>query len=409
MPVTISTPESANLLKWHKDEGDKVSKGDVLLEIETDKAVVEIQAETDGILQKILVSAGTQGLPANEPLGLIVPAGEQPAGSAPAQRSAPVTGAQQNGRILASPLARRLAGKAGVDLGTVSGSGPRGRIVERDIKAAAEKHAAAPAQPGAPAQAAGTAVRTPLAYADAAKESFHPGSYEEVALDGMRRTIAERLHQATQTIPHFYLTTDVELDALAAMRASINADAPRDRDGSPAYKLSINDFVIKALALALQRVPEANAVWATDRLLRLRQSDVGVAVAVDGGGLYTPVLRAAESKALPAISSEVSDLVTRARSRRLRPEEYRGGVTAVSNLGMYGVKEFSAIINPPHSSILAVGRAEQRVTVKNGAPAVVEAMTVTLSCDHRVMDGALGARLLAAIKDLIEKPLGMLV
>lgn len=395
MPVTISTPEPASVLKWHKHEGDKVSKGDLLLEVETDKAVVEIQAEADGILQQILAPVGSKDLPANAPLGVMAASGEAPAPrapAAPAKQPAAAAAARPNGRIMASPLARRLAREAGIDLGTLRGSGPRGRIVERDVKAAAAKGGALAPQPAAPAEA------------EAIKAAFAAGSYQEVPLDGMRRTIAERLVHATRTIPHFYLTTDVELGALAALRAAINAEAPGADGGSPAYRLSLNDFVIKALALALQRVPEANVVWAGDRLLRFQQSDVGVAVAVEGGGLYTPVLRGAEAKSLAAISREAGDLASRARSRRLRAEEYRGGVSAVTNLGMHGVREFAAIINPPHSSILAVGRAEQRIAVKNGAPAAIEALTLTLSCDHRVLDGALGARLLAAIKELLEKP-----
>lgn len=410
MPVTISMPESASVLKWHKKEGDPVRKGDVLLEVETDKAVIEVPAEADGVLQKILAPTGSQNVPANEPLGLIAtaaepvaaapaaaaPAAPVPADPAPIASTDPAAAAAppaRGARVPASPLARRLAREAGIDLARLRGSGPRGRVVERDVKAAIETGSAAPRV-------------TP---AEATPGDISPAPYEELPLDGMRRTIAERLLEAKRTVPHFYLTADIELTALSAMRSTLNADAPRRGDGTPAYKLSVNDFVIKALALALQRVPEANAVWGGDRLLRFRQSDIGVAVAVDGGGLYTPVIRAAEAKKLSDLSAEAAALAARARQRRLRPEEYRGGVSAVSNLGMYGVKAFSAIINPPHSSILAVGRAEPRVVVRNGAPTVVEAMTVTLSCDHRVLDGALGARLLSAFKELMEKPLTMLV
>ncbi len=237
---------------------------------------------------------------------------------------------------------------------------------------------------------------------------FEPGSYEEIPLDGMRKTIAKRLVESKQTVPHFYLTLDCELDALMAMREQINAGAPKDKDGKPAYKLSVNDFVIKAMAIALQRVPAANSVWADDRILRLKHSDVGVAVAIEGG-LFTPVIRKCETKTLTAISAEMKDLAGRARNRRLKPEEYTGGSTAVSNLGMFGIKDFLAVINPPHGTILAVGAGEKRMVVKNDAPAVVQAMTVTLSCDHRVVDGALGAELLAAFKVLIENPMGMVV
>ncbi|HYF54272.1 MAG TPA: 2-oxo acid dehydrogenase subunit E2, partial [Salinarimonas sp.] len=243
---------------------------------------------------------------------------------------------------------------------------------------------------------------------DQVKAMFEPGSYEEVTLDGMRKTIAKRLVESKQTVPHFYLSLDVELDALLALREQINANAPKDKDGKPGFKLSVNDFVIKALALALQRVPNANAVWAEDRVLKFKHSDVGVAVAIEGG-LFTPVIRKAEMKTLSAISAEMKDLAGRARNRRLKPEEYQGGTTAVSNLGMFGIKNFQAVINPPHATILAVGAGEQRVVVKNGQPAVVNAMTVTLSVDHRVVDGALGAELLQAFKGLIESPMGMLV
>jgi pyruvate dehydrogenase E2 component (dihydrolipoamide acetyltransferase) len=259
-----------------------------------------------------------------------------------------------------------------------------------------------------PPAAKAAPVLAPSASADQVKAMFEPGSYEEVPLDGMRKTIAKRLVESKQTVPHFYLALDCELDALMATREQINAAAPTDKDGKPAYKLSVNDFVIKALAVALQRVPNANAVWAEDRILRFKHSDVGVAVAIEGG-LFTPVIRSAETKTLTAISAEMKDLATRARTRRLKPEEYQGGTTAVSNLGMYGIKDFQAVINPPHGTILAVGAGEQRVVVKKGQPAVVQAMTVTLSCDHRVVDGALGAELLAAFKRLIESPMGMLV
>jgi pyruvate dehydrogenase E2 component (dihydrolipoamide acetyltransferase) len=243
---------------------------------------------------------------------------------------------------------------------------------------------------------------------DQVKAMFEPGSFEEVALDGMRKTIAKRLVESKQTVPHFYLTLDVELDALLALREQVNAGAPKDKDGKPAFKLSVNDFVIKAMALALQRVPNANAVWAEDRVLKFKHSDVGVAVAIEGG-LFTPVIRKAEQKTLSAISAEMKDLAGRARTRKLKPDEYQGGTTAVSNLGMFGIKNFQAVINPPHATILAVGAGEQRVVVKNGAPAVVNAMTVTLSVDHRVVDGALGAEVLQAFKGLMESPMGMLV
>lgn len=259
-----------------------------------------------------------------------------------------------------------------------------------------------------PASPAVAMAARPSPAADAVKKLFAPGSYEELALDGMRRTIAQRLQEAKQTIPHFYLRMDVELDAVIALRRELNAAAPRNGAGQPSYQLSLNDFVVRAWAVALQRVPGANAVWAGDSILRLRQADVGVAVAVENG-LYTPVVRAAESKTLSVISAEIKALAEKARQGRLRTEEYQGGASAVSNLGMHGVKEFAAIINPPHATMLAVGQAGPRVVAKDGVPAVAEAMTVTLSCDHRVVDGALGARLLTVFKELMEQPLGLLV
>jgi pyruvate dehydrogenase E2 component (dihydrolipoamide acetyltransferase) len=340
------------------------------------------------------------------------PAGPATAGAPTAQPN----GAGQGGRLFASPLAKRVAKEAGLDLSAIQGSGPHGRVVEKDVRAAISgggaKAAAAPAPAATPAAAPKPAAAAPAlatgASADQVKAMFEPGSYEEIPLDGMRKTIAKRLVESKQTVPHFYLSLDCELDALMALREQINAAAGKDKDGKPAYKLSVNDFVIKALAIALQRIPNANAVWAEDRILKMKHSDVGVAVAIEGG-LFTPVVRKAETKTLTAISAEVKDMAGRARNRRLKPEEYSGGSTAVSNLGMFGIKNFQAVINPPQGTILAVGAGENRVVVKNGAPAVVQAMTVTLSCDHRVVDGALGAELLSAFKGLIENPMGMLV
>jgi pyruvate dehydrogenase E2 component (dihydrolipoamide acetyltransferase) len=335
----------------------------------------------------------------------------------PAQAAKPNGAGQQTGnRVFASPLAKRLAREAGIDIGSVQGTGPHGRIVEKDVRSALQGGGTKPAASPAPAAAAASAPAAKpappqlaqSASADQVKAMFEAGTYEEVPLDGMRKTIAKRLVESKQTVPHFYLSLDCELDALMALREQINAAAAKDKDGKPSYKLSVNDFVIKALAIALQRVPAANAVWAEDRILKIKHSDVGVAVAIEGG-LFTPVVRKAEAKTLTAISAEVKDMAGRARNRRLKPEEYQGGSTAVSNLGMFGIKNFQAVINPPQGTILAVGAGENRVVVKNGAPAVVQAMTVTLSCDHRVVDGALGAELLAAFKQLIESPMGMLV
>ncbi len=469
MPALSPTMEKGNLAKWLKKEGDTVKSGDVIAEIETDKATMEVEAVDEGVLAKIVVPEGTADVPVNQVIALIAGEGEDPksitapaAGGAPAPAapkaeaapapaapaaapqpqanaipgdqaahmtyarvdqapSGPAQAAKPDGagqaagnRVFASPLAKRIAREAGVDIASIQGSGPHGRIVEKDVRAALASGGTKPATAPAAAAAAPAAkpaappVMAPSASADQVKAMFEPGSYEEMPLDGMRKTIAKRLVESKQTVPHFYLSLDCELDALMALREQINAAAGKDKDGKPAYKLSVNDFVIKALAIALQRVPNANAVWAEDRILKMKHSDVGVAVAIEGG-LFTPVIRKAEQKTLTTISAEMKDLAGRARNRRLKPEEYTGGSTAVSNLGMFGIKDFQAVINPPHGTILAVGTGEQRVVVKNGAPAVVQAMTVTLSCDHRVVDGALGAELLAAFKQLIENPMGMLV
>ncbi|MGJ3264914.1 MAG: pyruvate dehydrogenase complex dihydrolipoamide acetyltransferase [Salinarimonas sp.] len=473
MPALSPTMEKGNLAKWLKKEGDTVKSGDILAEIETDKATMEVEAVDEGVLAKIVVPEGTADVPVNDVIAVIAEEGEDPKsiqapasggapaapepkpepapapsapqantttagggeaghmsyarvneapGGTPAPAQAPASApaaAPSGGGLFAWRLARGTAKEGVLDLAGVQGSGPHGRIIERDVKAAL---AAGPAKAAAPREAADAmpqkAVPTPPAATagatmaqglktDQVKAMFPADSYEEVQLDGMRKTIAKRLLESKQTIPHFYLTIDVELDAALALRAQLNAAAPV-KDGKPAYKLSVNDFVIKALALALQRVPNANAVWAEDRILKFRHSDVGVAVAIEGG-LFTPVIRKAETKTLSAISAEMKDLAGRARVKKLKPEEYTGGTTAVSNLGMFGIREFSAVINPPHATIMAVGAGQQRVVVKDDAPAVVQAMTVTLSCDHRVVDGALGAELLAAFKGLIESPMGMLV
>src|SRR4051812_12335573 len=440
MPALSPTMEKGNLAKWLKKEGDSIKSGDVIAEIETDKATMEVEAVDEGILAKIVVPEGTSDVPVNQLIALIAGEGEDPknvqasggggaaAAPTPAPTAAPASapqpqantvagdpnahmsyarvdqapegpatsaagaakpnGAGQGGaRVFASPLAKRIAKEAGVDLASIQGSGPHGRIVEKDVRAAASGTGARRAAPApAPAAAAPKPAAAPAlatnASAEQVKAMFEAGSYEEVPLDGMRKTIAKRLVESKQTVPHFYLALDCELDALMALREQINNAAPKDKDGKPGYKLSVNDFVIKALAVALQRVPNANAVWAEDRILRFKHSDVGVAVAIEGG-LFTPVIRKAETKTLTAISAEMKDLAGRARNKRLKPEEYQGGTTAVSNLGMFGIKDFQAVINPPHGTILAVGTGEQRVVVKGGQPAVVQAMTVTLSCDHR--------------------------
>jgi pyruvate dehydrogenase E2 component (dihydrolipoamide acetyltransferase) len=305
-------------------------------------------------------------------------------------------------------LARRLAKEAGIDISRIQGSGPHGRVVQRDVAAAQSGEGLKPAAAAAPAASA-TAVPPPAGPTDTqVRALFEDGSYEVVPHDGMRRTIAQRLTQSTQTVPHFYLTMDCNIGKLLAAREELNSSAPKDKDGKPAYKLSVNDFVIKALAVALQRIPDTNVSWTESGMLRHKHSDVGVAVAMQGG-LITPIIRRAEAKSLSTISNEMKDFARRARDRKLKPTEYQGGTTAVSNLGMYGIKDFTAVINPPHATILAVGASEERAIVKDGRIEVANMMSVTLSCDHRAIDGALGAELLGAFKSLIENPLMMVV
>lgn len=439
MPALSPTMEKGNLAKWLKKEGDKVKSGDILAEIETDKATMEVEAVDEGVIAKILVAEGTADVPVNDVIAILAEEGEDvaaavasaSAGGAPAPAAAPAApapasaptaaapaapvaapqaapqAASHGERVFSSPLARRLAKNAGIDLATVKGTGPHGRVIERDVQAAI---AGGPTKAAAaPAMAAMAPAAKPAASSDeAVKKLFAAGSYEEIPHDGMRKTIARRLVESKQTVPHFYLTVDTELDALLALREQINAAAPKDKDGKPAYKVSVNDFVIKAQALALRQVADANVSWTDNAMLRHKVVDVGVAVSIPGG-LITPVIRNADVKTLSAISNEMKDLAGRARNRKLKPEEYQGGSSAVSNLGMFGIKEFAAIINPPHATILAVGAGEKRVVVKNGAPAVATVMTVTLSTDHRAVDGALGAELIAAFKVLIENPMSLLV
>jgi pyruvate dehydrogenase E2 component (dihydrolipoamide acetyltransferase) len=447
MPALSPTMEKGNLSKWVKKEGDTVKSGDVLAEIETDKATMEVEAVDEGVLAKILVPEGTQDVPVNQVIAVIAAEGEDvkaaagsagksaapapaaPAPAAPAAAAAPAPApapapaaapaapapAGQGQRVFASPLARRLAKEKGIDIAAVAGSGPHGRIIARDLDGARAQPvpaapAAAPAA-AAPQAAPAAAPKPALATAPGAeqvKALFEAGTYEEVPLDGMRKTIARRLVESEQVTPVFFLTVDCDIDELMALREQVNAAAAKDKDGKPAYRVSVNDFVIKAMALALQKVPAANAVWAEDRMLRMKHSDVGVAVALDGG-LYAPIVKKAELKSLSAISNEMRDLALRARNKKLKPEEYSGGSTSVSNLGMMGMRNFTAIINAPQSSILAVGASEQRAVVRGGEIKVVTQMTTTLTCDHRVMDGALGAELLSAFKGFIEKPMSMLV
>src|SRR6476661_6094199 len=420
MPQLGETVAEGKITQWFKSAGDAIKPGDNLFEIETDKVSMEVPSTSAGVLAEIRVAAGEVA-----PVGAVVAVIADGAGaSAPsAGKTAPVTTAPATpapikldpffevrtpdrnygparlpGGMRVTPLARRLAAQGGIDLAGISPSGPNSRIRARDVETAlASGKRAAPA-----ATLAGPSV-------DQIKALYRDVPFEEVPLDGMRRTIATRLVQATQTIPHFYLTADVEIGALIKLREQANAAAPKDADGNPAFKLSVNDFVIKAWAAALQRVPAANAVWAEDRILRFRRSDIGIAVAVEGG-LITPLMRSADTKTLSAISQEMKELSARARAKKLKPDEYQGGSSAISNLGMYGVREFSAIINPPHATILAVGAAQRRpVEADDGSVKFVSQMTATLSCDHRVVDGVLGAELLAAFKTLIESPVRMLV
>ena len=443
MPALSPTMEEGNLSKWLVKEGDTVKSGDVIAEIETDKATMEVEAVDEGTVAKLVVAAGTEGVKVNALIAVLAADGEDVAtaasgaGSAapakadaapapkaeaapakaeaavaPAPAAAPAAVSSNGNRTFSSPLARRLAKDAGIDLSAVAGSGPHGRVVKSDVEAAVAGGGAKPA--AAPSSAAPQAAAAPAPAAapkgaseDAVLKLFEPGSYELVPHDGMRKTIARRLVESKQTIPHFYVSVDCELDALMALRAQLNDAAPR-KDNAPAYKLSVNDMVIKALALALRDVPDANVSWTETNMVKHKHADVGVAVSIPGG-LITPIIRKAEQKTLSVISNEMRDLVKRAKDRKLKPEEYQGGTSSVSNMGMMGVKNFAAVVNPPHATILAVGAGEQRVVVKNGEMAIATVMSVTLSTDHRCVDGALGAELLQAFKGYIENPMGMLV
>jgi pyruvate dehydrogenase E2 component (dihydrolipoamide acetyltransferase) len=439
MPALSPTMEKGNLARWLKKEGDKIKSGDVIAEIETDKATMEYESIDDGTLAKIVVPEGTQDVAVNAVIAVLAGEGEdvkaaagtaklapqtapksvsapapKPAFEKPAPADAPGTPktpsstapfqpSHGDNRIFSSPLARRLAKESNIELNRVQGSGPHGRVIARDIEAAKSgKDMHGPAAP---------AAATPLAAAPSdaqIRALYEDGSYDFVPHDSMRKIIAQRLTLSKQTIPHFYLTLDCDIEKLLAARAEINEAAPKDKDGKPAYKISVNDFIIKALALALQRVPDANVTWTEAGMLHHKHSDIGVAVAIPGG-LITPVVRNAEAKSLSTISNEMKDYAARARARHLKPHEYQGGSAAVSNLGMYGIKDFAAVINPPHATILAVGAGEERAVVRNGQLAVANIMTVTLSTDHRAVDGALGAEMLAAFKALIENPVMMVV
>jgi pyruvate dehydrogenase E2 component (dihydrolipoamide acetyltransferase) len=468
MPALSPTMEKGNLAKWLKKEGDKVKPGDVIAEIETDKATMEYEAIDEGTLAKIVVPEGTQDVPVKAVIAVLAEEGEDvkaaaagagtgaPAAKAappakpasapppppkeegvsarpsPSMRSAPAVseaapvrvapqasappvsqpgegeGARvaRTNRVFSSPLARRLAKEAGIDLARVQGSGPHGRVIARDVEAAKSGRGLAAPAAASPVGAVALTVQAPAD--EKIRALFEPGSYDAVAHDNIRKVIARRLVEAKLTIPHFYLTLECNIGKLVAAREEINAAAPKDKDGKPAYKISVNDFVIKALALALQRVPDANVTWTEGAMLRHKHSDIGVAVSIPGG-LITPVVRQAEQKSLSVISNEMKDFAARARARKLAPHEYQGGTSAVSNLGMYGIKEFYAIINPPHATILSVGAGEERAIVRNGKIEGAHMMTVGLATDHRAVDGALGAMLLGAFKTLIENPVMMVV
>ncbi|WP_374313091.1 pyruvate dehydrogenase complex dihydrolipoamide acetyltransferase [Dongia sp.] len=417
MPALSPTMTEGNLARWLKKEGDAVKAGEVLAEIETDKATMEVEAVDEGTLAKILVPGGAQGVKVNDVIAVLTEEGEdanavsaapaaKPAAAAPAAKAeatptpkpaAPA--AKSGGRVVASPLARRIAEQQGIDLSTVIGSGPNGRIVKADLAGAPKGGAKpAPAAAGAKAPAAAPAI--------AGTQQFGEPDFELVPHTSMRKTIARRLQESKQFVPHFYLTIDCEIDRLLKVREEINAGAPKERPG--AYKVSVNDFVIKASALALIQVPNANASWSDDGVKMYKSADISVAVAIPGG-LITPILRHAEKKRLSELSMEIKELAGRAKQGKLKPEEYTGGSFSVSNLGMFGIKDFSAIINPPQACILSVGAGEERAVVRKGQLAVANVMTCTLSVDHRVVDGATGAEFLAAFKRLIEQPLGMLV
>ena len=428
MPALSPTMEEGTLAKWNVKEGDTVSSGDIIAEIETDKATMEVEAVDEGVIGKIVIAEGTEGVKVNAPIAVLLEDGESagdidlnalgggaPSGaesSAPAPKAAdpapanyaaaPATSSapqpKTNGRILASPLAKRLAQQEGLSLGAVTGSGPRGRIVRRDIEKVLKDGTGKASAPTAQAVAAPASVDARL---------YPPDSYDAVKLDGMRKIIAKRLTQSfNQEVPHFPLNIDCELDNLLAARARINATSPKEGDG--VFKLSVNDFILKASAMALKAVPAANATFTDEAILLHKHADIGVAVAIDGG-LITPIVWKAEEKGLKQISAEVKDMAGRAKTRKLKPEEYQGGTFSVSNLGMFGIKSFASIVNQPHGAIMSVGAGEQRVVVKGGKMEIATVMTVTLTCDHRVVDGAVGAQFLNAFKQFIEEPAAMLL
>ncbi|MCC0049376.1 MAG: pyruvate dehydrogenase complex dihydrolipoamide acetyltransferase [Rhodobiaceae bacterium] len=448
MPALSPTMEEGTLAKWHVKEGDDVTSGDVIAEIETDKATMEVEAVDEGKVGKILVSEGTEGVKVNELIAVLLEEGEdasaidtsgggapkkeeakkeEPKAEAPkeekkessssdlpkptpASSAPPPPEAKSGGRLFASPLARRIAKDNGVDIASIKGSGPHGRIVKKDVESAISGGTAKPA--GAPKAAAESAAPAAAVSAppsdDQVLKLFPEGSYDLIPHDGMRKTIAKRMTEARQQVPAFYITVDCMIDDLLKLRADLNASAP-EIDGKPAYKLSVNDMVIKAMAMALKAKPAANVSWTESAMVRHKHVDIGVATVLPGNGLITPILRKAEEKSLSTISNEMKDLAGRARDKKLKPEEYQGGTTAISNLGMFAVKDFTAVINPPHASILAVGAGEKRPVVKDGALGVATVMSITLTSDHRCLDGVLSAELIGLIKGYIEKPMSMLV
>jgi pyruvate dehydrogenase E2 component (dihydrolipoamide acetyltransferase) len=428
MPALSPTMEKGKLAKWLKKEGDKVKSGDVLAEIETDKATMEIEAIDEGVLTKIIVAEGTEDVLVNAPIAVIGEAssapppslratspvkGEDKKASAPLPTSSPLAGevARSDGgalgsaRIFASPLARRLAAQKSINLSSIRGSGPYGRIVAKDIETAQPE---VPTAGGARGAATQGAVMAASPSESSVLKLFEEGSYDLVPHDGMRKTIARRLTESKQTVPHFYVTVDISLDNLLSLRERLNLQAPKDKDGKPAWKVSVNDFVIKAMAMALIKVPDANVAWTDNNMVKHHHADVGVAVSIPGG-LITPIVRKAETKGLAQISIEMKDYAARAKSRKLNPSEYTGGSTSVSNMGMMGVKNFQAIVNPPQATILAVGAGERRAVVRGNDIVIEQMMSVTLSTDHRAVDGALGAEFLGAIKMYLEEPGLMLV
>ena len=457
MPALSPTMEEGKLAKWLIKEGQQVKAGDIIAEIETDKATMEVEAVDEGKVGQLLVEAGTEGVKVNTPIATLLADGESagapskpkaptpqatakaeaprataaasasaassssaaPRPAAAAARSSASAGtamaaasASGHERVFASPLARRLARDAGVEIAALAGSGPHGRVVKRDVESAlANGHAPAAAKSGTAMTARGSTAPATMSALQGMPDDkilalYDKSSYEVVPHDGMRKVIAQRLTLSKQTIPHFYLTVECRIDELLRARERMNATSPKE--GPRAFKLSVNDFVIKALALALAQVPNANVTWTEAGTLRHKYSDVGVAVAVEGG-LFTPVIRHAELKSLSEISNEMKDLAERARKRRLAPHEYQGGTTSISNLGMYGIKSFDAVINPPHATILAVGAGEKRPVVVGDKVEAATIVSCTLSCDHRVVDGAIGAELLNAFKMLMEDPVRMLV